>query len=197
VLAGGGRVGVTARRRVLARVAIGLAAAIVVVPMLPAPLPASTVAGVPRGWTQVMTALRVPDGAGVLTVPVATGSFSTPLRWQADTGLPAAMVGGFFIGPVAGGQAYMGGPGLGQVPQYLNLLWAAVPPASVSSVGVQTTTQVQSVTQAATWISGSGVSAVVAVTGIDSPLARYLIKVLGVPAARSGDVLGWHVDRGP
>jgi hypothetical protein len=187
----------SARGRVTGRVAIGLAAAVVVVQLLPAPLPTSTLAGVPTGWTQVMTALRLPEGASVLVVPVPTGTFTTPLRWEADTGMPSSMVGGYFIGPVWDGQAFSGGPGLDKVPQYLNLLWAAVPPASVASAGVQTTPAVQPVASTATWIHGSGVSAVVAVTGIGSPLARYLIKVLGVPAARSGDVLGWHVDQGP
>jgi hypothetical protein len=186
------------RRRAAARVAIGLATALVVVPLLPAPLPTSTLAaGVPPGWTQVMTALRLPAGASVLAVPVPTDTYTTPLRWEADTGMPAAMVGGYFIGPSWDGEAYSGGPGLDKVPQYLNLLWAAVPPLLVNAAGVQTTMEVQSVTATAAWIHGSGVSAVIAVTGVESPLATYLTKILGPPAAESGEVLGWHVDRGP
>jgi hypothetical protein len=41
------------------------------------------------------------------------------------------------------------------------------------------------------------VSAVVAVTGLNSPLARYLKTIYGAPAAQSGDVLGWRVTAGP
>jgi hypothetical protein len=187
----------SARGRLRARLAIGLATAVVVVPLLPAPLPTSTLAGVPPGWAQVMTALRLPEGASVLAVPVPTATFTNPLRWEADTGMPASMVGGYFIGPSWNGEAYSGGPGLDQVPQYLNQLWAAVPPPTVNPAGVQTTTQLQSDATTATWIHGSGVSAVVAVTSLQSPLATYLTKVLGPPAVQSGDVLGWHVDRGP
>jgi len=105
------------------------------------------------------------------------------------------MVGGYFIGPNWDGEAYSGGPGLDTVPQYLNLLWAAATPASVNGVGVQTTSEVQSISQTSSWINGSGVSAVVAVTSPDSPLARYLTTILGPPAVQSGDVLGWPVNR--
>jgi hypothetical protein len=183
----------SARRRVAARMLIGLATASVVVFLLPAPLPTSTLPGVPSGWTQVMTELRLPRGASVLAVPVPTGTFTTPLRWEADTGMPASMVGGYFIGPAWDGEAYSGGPGLDQVPRYLNLLWAAAPPASVSEAGVQTTTKAQSTTQTASWIVNSKVSAVVAVTSLSSPLAKYLTLILGPPASQSGDVIGWRV----
>ena len=152
------------RRRVAVGMAIGLATAVVVVPMLPAPLPTSTVAGVPTGWTQVMSALRLPDGASVLAVPVPTGAFTTPLRWKADTGTPASMVGGYFIGPIWTGQAYVGGPGLDKVPQYLNLLWEGSGTGPFSAAGLQTSRVVQSVNAAATWILSTGVSAVIAVT---------------------------------
>jgi hypothetical protein len=144
-----------------------------------------------------MTALRLPYGASVLVVPVPTDTFTTPLRWEADTGTPSSMVGGYFIGPIWNGEAYAGGPGLDKVPQYLNGLWAAAPPASVNGAGVQTGTEVQSIRQAASWIHGSGVSAVVAVTSLGSPLARYLTTILGAPATRSGVVIGWRVNRGP
>ena len=35
-------------------------AAIAVIPLVPAPLPAATTAGVPAGWTTALTALRLP-----------------------------------------------------------------------------------------------------------------------------------------
>jgi hypothetical protein len=193
-IAGGGIVS-SVRRRVAVRVAIGLATAVVVVPLLPAPLPTLTVAGVPAGWTQVLTALRLPGNASTLTVPASSDAFSAPMRWAADTGMPSSMVGGYFIGPDSNGQASAGGTGLAAVPQYLNTLWAQSPPASVSSAGVQTTTQVQTAAQASNWILGSGMSAVVAVTSLGSPLANYLTAILGPPAAQAGDVIGWRVSR--
>jgi hypothetical protein len=183
--------GVTARR-----VAIGLATAIVVVPLLPAPLPPLTLPGVPAGWKQVLTALRLPPGASVLVVPVPTATFTPALRWEAETAVPASMMGGFFIGPI-NGQAYIGGSPTGALPLYLNSLWAMDRPASVNGGGLQAISQGETPSQAATWLAGSGNSAVVAVTSLDSPLARYLTKALGQPAARSGEVIGWRVNRGP
>jgi hypothetical protein len=177
------------------RVAVGLATAIVVVPLLPAPLPALTLPGVPAGWRQVLTALRLPPGASVLVVPVPTATFTPALRWEAETAIPASMAGGFFIGPISTGEAYI--LGIGPVPRYLNWLWAQSPPASVSSAGVDTLDNSVPPAQAAAWLAGSGDSAVVAVTSLDSPLARYLAKALGQPATRSGDVIGWRVNRGP
>jgi hypothetical protein len=149
--------------------------------------------GVPSGWTQVLTALRLPYGASVLVVPVPSETFTTPMRWEADTGMPSSMVGGYFIGPNWDGEAYAGGRGLDQVPQYLNLLWAAAPPASVDGGGLTTTSQVQQFSQTASWVTSSGMSAVVAVTDLNSPLARYLMTIYGAPTAQSGDVLGWRV----
>src|SRR5258708_30583469 len=81
------------------------------------------VAGVPAGWTQTIKELRLTAGAGVLTVPVPADSYTAPLRWQADSGLPASMVGGYFIGPIQGGQAFVDAYGLSKTAQYLNWLW--------------------------------------------------------------------------
>jgi len=186
---------VPARRRVAARAAILLGTAITVVPVLPAPLPAATVAGVPAGWGQVLTDLRLPPSAGVLTVPVPTASFATPMRWQADTGLPASLVGGCFIGPVEGGQAYVDGYGLSKPEQYLNWLWVESGTGAINSAGVSSDAEVQSPMATANWLASSGASAVVAVTSPGSPLASYLTGLLGPPTARSGSVLGWVVPR--
>jgi hypothetical protein len=185
----------TARRRLLARLAIGAAVCVTVVPMLPAPLPTSTVGGVPAGWAQVLTELRVPDGGGVLTVPVATGAYPTPMRWQADTGLPADMSAGYFIGPVAGGQAYIGGYGPSPTESYLDHLWLESGTGSVDPGGLTTTSTVPTPQEAADWFSQSGLTDVVAVTGPGSPLANYLTRLLGPPASQSGSVIGWRIPK--
>ena len=184
------------RRRVAARVAILLATAATVVPVLPAPLPTATTAGVPAGWVQVLTDLRLPDGAGVLTVPVPTASFATPMRWQADTGLPSSVVGGSFIGPVQGGQAYVDAYGLSKTAQYLNSLWEESGVGAYNPAGLQASGSVPPPAQAVAWIKSAQVSAVVAVTSPGSPLAVYLTSLLGPPAARSGGVLGWAIPPG-
>ena len=185
--------GLAVRRRVMARAAILLGVAVTVVPVLPAPLPTAAVSGVPAGWTRVLADLRLPDGAGVLTVPVPTASFATPMRWVADTGLPSSVVGGAFIGPGPGGQAYVNDGGLGQVPQYLNLLWQESGTGAIAAGGLQASGPAQPPSATATWLAGSKVSAVVAVTSPGSPLASYLIRVLGPPSAQSGAVTAWRV----
>ena len=182
------------RRRLLARLAVGLATCVAVVPMLPAPLPTSTVGGVPAGWAQVLTGLRVPAGGGVLTVPLATGAFPTPMRWQADTGLPVDMAAGYFIGP-AGGQAYVGGYGPSATELYLDHLWLEAGTGSINGAGLPASFAAPTPQQAAAWLSGSGLTDVVAVTSPDTPLASYLDNLLGLPAYQSGDVLGWRVPR--
>jgi len=183
----------SARRRLLARLAVGAAVCVAVVPMLPAPLPTSTVDGVPAGWAQVLTDLRVPAGGGVLTIPLASGSYPTPMRWQADTGLPTDMAAGYFIGPVAGGQAYVGGYGPSATESYLDHLWLISGPGPVDPVGVVASPAAPTPQEAVDWISQSGLTDVVAVTGLGSPLANYLTRLLGPPATESGEVIGWRI----
>jgi hypothetical protein len=163
--------------------------------MLPAPLPTSTIGGVPAGWTQALTALRVPDGGGVLTVPAATGSYPAPMRWQADTGLPANMADGYFLGPAGGGQAYVGGPGPSAVELYLDHLWLQSSTGSIDSAGVDASFAAPTRQLATNWLSQSGLTDVVAVTAPYTPLADYLTSLLGPAASQSGEVMGWRVPR--
>jgi hypothetical protein len=183
----------TARRRVPVRAAIVAAIMVTVVPILPAPLPTASVEAVPLGWSQALADLRLPDSAGVLTVPVPTDSFPTPMRWQAVTGRPASLVGGYFIGPVAGGQAYVDAYGPDKVLQYLNWLWVQSDATMTDTTGIQSSSKVQTPKETATWLASSQVSAVVAVASPGSPLADYLTGILGPPAAQSGEVMAWRV----
>ena len=95
-------------------------AAIAVIPLVPAPLPAATTAGVPAGWTTAFTALRLPAGAHVLVVPIPVSAYTAPLRWVADTGQPASIVGGYYMGPTWAGPAATDGNGLSSEAMYLN-----------------------------------------------------------------------------
>jgi hypothetical protein len=47
----------------------------------------------------VFGALRLPASASVLVVPLPVDTFTEPVRWQAETGEPGAIVGGYFMGP--------------------------------------------------------------------------------------------------
>ena len=99
-------------------------AVLAVLPIVPRPLPAAAANPVPPGWSAAFAALHLPASATVLVVPLPMSTFTEPLRWQADTGQPAALVGGYFMGPAWDGRAYTDGNGLPQAGRYLNLLWA-------------------------------------------------------------------------
>ena len=99
-------------------------AVLAVLPIVPRPLPAAAATPLPPGWSAAFAALHLPASATVLVVPVPMSTFTEPLRWQADTGQPAALVGGYFMGPAWNGHAYTDGSGLSQAGRYLNFLWA-------------------------------------------------------------------------
>jgi hypothetical protein len=179
-------------------------AVLAVLPIVPRPLPADAPIQVPPGWSAAFAALHLPASATVLTVPVPMSTFTEPLRWQADTGQPAALVGGYFMGPAWNGHAYTDGNGLPQAGRYLNFLWsesgaglpasltggvpASADPASPSFVRILAVDDTRMLAQIAAW----HVTAVVAVTVRNSILGHYLIDLLGPPAVVVGDVMGWH-----
>jgi hypothetical protein len=180
-------------------------AVLAVLPIVPGPLPAAAATPLPPGWSAVFASLRLPASANVLVVPIPMSTFTEPLRWQADTGEPGTMVGGYFMGPAWNGHAYIDGSGTPPAGLYLNAMWidsgkglprtlaAGVPgsayPSSGSFVSVKAVTDTKMRAQIAAW----RVRAVVAVATRDSVLGRYLTVVLGPPAAAAGDVLAWRV----
>ena len=89
---------------------LGLAlAAACVVPLVPRPYSTAAAPAVPRFFTD--TQRWVPAGSTVLVLPYPTGAQTLPLAWQAAADMAFQMPGGYFIGPAAGGAAYVGGPG--------------------------------------------------------------------------------------
>jgi len=151
-------------------------------PLVPLPLKPSTAAPVPAGWSAAFAALRLPQGARVLVVPVPTPTQTDALRWQADTGEPASLNGGYFVGPAWNGQAYIGGNGETATARYLDALWSGEPAGPPPA-----TTQVRAD------IAGWQPSAVVAVTSPQSALGHYLEGVFGRPAVRTGSLLAWRL----
>jgi hypothetical protein len=182
-----------------ARWAVAAAALIAIAPIVPRPLPAGADAGVPAGWTATFAALRLPASAHVLVLPIPVSTFTEPLRWQADTGVPSSVFGGYFMGPGRDGQAALDGTGLPAGGLYLNRLWtqsagggtaaAARRVGSSATVGLPATAGAQMRAQLAAWHP----AAVVAVTGERSTLGRFLTGLLGPPAASAGGVLGWRL----
>jgi len=179
-------------------------AALAVLPIVPRPLPAAAATPVPPGWSAALSALDLPASASVLVVPVPMSTFTEPLRWQADTGQPAALVGGYFMGPAANGRAFTDGSGLSQAGRYLNILWsesgtglpasltggvpASARPFSPSYVRIAAVSRQRMLAQIAAWHA----SAVVAVTLPNSILGRYLTTLLGPPSVVTGDIMAWR-----
>jgi hypothetical protein len=73
----------------------------------PAPLPYKTapVQPVPAGWQAAFARLDLESTARVLIVPVPLISQTPAMRWQADTGEPRTLAGGYFVTASPTGQA--------------------------------------------------------------------------------------------
>jgi len=129
------------------------------------------------------------------------------MRWQADTGQPLSLPGGYFIGPGAGGQAYIGGTGVRPTAWYLDQLWASgLRPGDPQDVvawsaglptagpaGPAKVAHPPSSAQLRADFAYWNPAAVVAVTSPGSPLWHWLVRSLGPPTARSGAVAAWRV----
>jgi hypothetical protein len=171
---------------------------------VPKPLPAADMTPVPPGWSAAFAALRLPASASVLVVPIPMSTFTEPLRWQADTGEPGSLVGGYFMGPAWNGRGYIDGNGTPAAGRYLNDIWTfsqrglpkalagGLPPnayrGSAGYVPVKAVTDTKMREQIKAW----RVSAVVAVAKLNSRLGQYLTVLLGRPAVVAGDVLAWR-----
>ena len=180
-------------------------AVLAVLPIVPKPLPAADITPVPPGWSAAFAALRLPASASVLVVPIPMSTFTEPLRWQADTGEPASLVGGYFMGPAWNGRGYIDGNGTPAAGLYLNAIWTfsqrglpkaltgGIPPnayrGSAGYVPVKVVTDTKMREQIKAW----RVSAVVAVAELNSRLGQYLTVLLGRPAVVAGDVLAWRM----
>jgi hypothetical protein len=172
------------------------AAAIAILPLVPRPLPAAEAAPVPAGWTAAFTALRLPPGADVLVLPIPVRTYTAPLRWQADTGVPSAMYGGYFMGPTWSGQPATDGNGLSSEAQYLNQLWAQSSGVNVAAVAtIPAIGLYPDAAQMKAQLTAWQPAAVVAVATPGSALARYLTGLLGRPSVTTGEVLGWRLNR--
>ena len=169
-------------------------AAVAVVPLVPAPLPQAPVTALPAGWTAVFRGLRLPASAHVLVVPIPVSTFTEALRWQADTGQPGSMVGGYYMGPTWSGQAATDGNGLSSEAMYLNQLWAESAGVSVGAVATLPVNQIYpDDAQMRAQFRGWGVSAIVADTNLGSSFGHYLTGLLGQPTVTAGQVLGWRL----
>ena len=158
-------------------------AVLALLPLIPVPIPAAAAVPVPAGWQEAFARLRLAPDARVLVVPVPDSHQPQAMRWQADTGEPRSLIGGWFVGPNAVGQAtseYWGSGDVSDAIKDLDALWAG------SSPGRGPDRQVR--VSLAYWRP----AAVVAVTGRGSRLGRFLYRLLGPPTYQIGQVLVWR-----
>jgi len=180
-LARSGKVAPFARWRHGAVIATGLAV-IALLPVVPAPYNTSQVTPLPAGWRATFAALHVSRSDRVLLAPFPYSATSQVMRWQADTGEPATMIGGMFIAPgQPGRQGRAGRSAMTPTSYYIDYLWGGKP------AGLPSASQINAD------LAGWRPSAVVAVTKPGSPLGGFLIRIFGQPTTRNGAVLGWRL----
>ena len=175
--------GETARPARLRRLVPVVIAVLAVLPLVPRPMTSLTGAPVPAGWTTVFTRLRLPGGASVLTVPLPNSEHGQAMLWQADTGQPARLVAGWFLGPNAAGRgfdAYLGPAYTTRTVQCLDALWLG--PADIGGCDAAFRSALRY------WHP----AAVVADTSPGTPLAQFLTQILGPPQVTDGQLLGWR-----
>jgi hypothetical protein len=176
------------RTATLARGTVPVAIAVLaVLPLVPRPVAAVPATPLPTGWGTVFTRLDLSPDATVLVVPAPYQQQSAAMRWQADTGQPASLVAGWFIGPNSSGRAvtmFWGPPVTHRAVLCLDALHAGArgPAASGTACAADLRPAL------AYWHP----AAVVADTRPGTPLARLLVTVLGKPTTRDGDLLAWR-----
>jgi hypothetical protein len=160
-------------------------AVLALLPLIPLPMQTGPVSPVPVGWQAAFTRLHLPANAPVLVVPVPYSHRTEPLRWQADTGEPRSLIGGWFVGPNQTGQAtveFFGRPRVRRELLYLDQLWAGSRDAQPLA-----NWKVRAV------LAYLRPAAVVAVTSRGSRLGHYLAGLFGPPAFGVGQVLAWRL----
>jgi hypothetical protein len=164
------------------RPAVPVAVAVLaVLPLVPLPYQAAPLPAVPAGWQAAFTRLRLAPRARVLVVPIANVGHTQAMRWQADTGQPAAMIGGYFLGPNRTGQATFDPGPARYADKYVDWLWDGKKHANASTVALIRPA-------VASWRP----AAVIADTRPGSGLGRVLIRLFGPPSFRIGAVLVWR-----
>ena len=165
-------------------------AVLALLPLIPRPMPAAPASPAPAGWRAAFA--RLGPGARVLVVPIPTSHTADPMRWQADTGKPGSLIGGWFLGPDQSGQAVVENYGpatdnnvavmVNNVARYLNALWAGTPTYN----GIN---DPQIDVALAYWRP----AAIVALTSPHPRLEQVLVKIFGRPRFQAGQLLVWRL----
>ncbi len=97
------------RRGPRARAAGLIAAAVALLPLLPAPLPGADTPPTPAFFTALAAAQPACPGGSMLVLPFPRAQTTAPMLWQLTANMSFAMPGGYFIGPGPDGRALVHG----------------------------------------------------------------------------------------
>jgi len=174
--------------------AVAAAVALLVVPIIPRPVPASTVLPPPSGWRAALAKLHLKAGASVLYLPfnAAMTDRANPMEWQAMSGAPISLVGGYCIVPDKHGRAVMCNTGRTLTPAQ----HASVRRMTWLVLDKRGRTGPSRATMAAA-ISAWHPAAVVTAQRPGTRLGRFLIRFFGPPTVHEGATLGWRLPPGP
>ena len=157
-------------------------ATLALLPLIPLPIQATTITPTPAGWQAAFARLRLAPDATVLVIPIPTAILPQAMLWQADTGEPGSLVGGWFIGPDPAGRAAVNSFGRAAKGVWsLDALWVGNP-------RVLDPPRAQIRAYLGYWRP----AAVVAVASPGSRLGRILTGLLGRPTIEVGKVLAWR-----
>jgi hypothetical protein len=148
------------------------------------PIHAAATVPVPAGWQAAFSRLRLAPEARVLVVPVPYAHQPEAMRWQANTGEPHSLIGGWFVGPNRSGQAsveFFGRSRITGLVRYLDEVWAGSHPTAPSQEQIRRD------------LAYVRPAAVVAVASLDSPIGRVLAGLFGRPTYQVGQVLAWRL----
>jgi len=157
-------------------------AVLAILPLIPMPFQTAPASPVPAGWQTAFGRLRLTADARVLVVPIPILRGTEAMRWQADTGEPGSLIGGYFLGANGIGQASFSPGPTTLAARYLDQLWAGGSPSGSSFMA-------QLRADLAYWRP----AAIVAVTSRRSALGRVLIGLVGPPTFQVGSVIVWRL----
>ncbi len=159
--------------------------AVALVPVIPVPLATASIVPPPPGWQAAFGRLRPAADAPVLIVPANSAQ---TMDWQAASGQPGSMVGGYCLAPRPSGKAaycdHLGTRSNLRVINALNDVQAGEPNSLLPTARALRRT-----------LKSLKAADFVAVTSSTSRLGRFLISVLGRPTVENGSVMGWRLKR--
>ena len=175
----------SSRHRTAAAWAAAAVLAIVITPIIPLPLASTPVAAVPASWPAVIARLHLRPGTRVLLLPF-DGALA--MEWQAVTGEPISLVGGYCVAPAPNRRATLCDTEAmldpAQRTTLLRFNWLATGKPRYRGPSSRTANLALSAWQA---------NVVITVSSPHSMVVPYLIRLLGPATARQGDVFAWRL----